>query len=408
MKWWLYIALKQLFPSGKFVSFFAAVSILGVALGVLGLFGTQSVMNGFHEQIGVKLRDTSGDVIIRNRGKPMYDTQPLVESLKKNPAVKSVELAAQGPVMMLVGNVPAFPVLRSYDTITGECAIPIKEKDFVKMGNIDDLDDDSIIVGQRLGASMGIGVGDEVEIFSPTMLNKIKKDEVPMPARLRVVGLLATDYSEVDSNIALVSLRRLRDLYNLGEGSHSVILRLKDGADCELMAREISKNLRYPVRAITWLTNNAAFLRIIKMEKVMMSLIIVLIIIVASFSICISLYTSVLRKTREIGLMGAMGARPLQIACTYCFQGFFIGVLGSFAGLALTVLILHFREPIVEIIVGREALIEFYHFAHLPVKYEFADAWRACVFATVLCTLAGLIPALGAARLKSSEAMRNE
>ena len=69
---------------------------------------------------------------------------------------------------------------------------------------------------------------------------------------------------------------------------------------------------------------------------------------------------------------------------------------------------LHFREPIVEIIVGREALIEFYHFAHLPVKYEFADAWRACVFATVLCTLAGLIPALGAARLKSSEAMRNE
>lgn len=81
--------------------------------------------------------------------------------------------------MMLVGNVPAFPVLRSYDTITGECAIPIKEKDFVKMGNIDDLDDDSIIVGQRLGASMGIGVGDEVEIFSPTMLNKIKKMKFP-------------------------------------------------------------------------------------------------------------------------------------------------------------------------------------------------------------------------------------
>ncbi len=408
MKWWLYIALKQLFPTGKFVSFFAAVSILGVALGVLGLFGTQSVMNGFHEQIGVKLRDTSGDVIIRNRGKPMYDVEPLVDSLKKNPAVKAVELAAQGPVMMLVGNVPAFPVLRSYDTVSGECAIPIKEKDFVQMGDIDDLDDDSIIVGQRLGASIGIGVGDEVEIFSPTMLNKIKKDEVPMPARLKVVGLLATDYSEVDSNIALVSLRRFRDLYNLGDGSHSIILRLKDGVDCGQMAKEISKNLQYPMRAITWLTNNAAFLRIIKMEKVMMSLIIVLIIIVASFSICISLYTSVLRKTREIGLMGAMGARPMQIACTYCFQGFLIGVLGSLAGLGLTVLILHFREPIVEIIVGREALIEFYHFAHLPVKYEFADAWRACAFATVLCTFAGLIPALGAARLKSSEAMRNE
>ena len=96
MKWWLYIALKQLFPSGKFVSFFAAVSILGVALGVLGLFGTQSVMNGFHEQIGVKLRDTSGDVIIRNRGRPMYDTQPLVESLKKIPRLSLLNLPPKG------------------------------------------------------------------------------------------------------------------------------------------------------------------------------------------------------------------------------------------------------------------------------------------------------------------------
>ena len=70
----------------------------------------------------------------------------------------------------------------------------------------------------------------------------------------------------------------------------------------------------------TWLGANEAFLRVIKMEKVMMSLIIFLIILVASFSICISLYTSVLRKTREIGLSAAMGARPLQIAATYCFH----------------------------------------------------------------------------------------
>ena len=137
-------------------------------------------------------------------------------------------------------------------------------------------------------------------------------------------------------------------------------------------------------------------------------LIIFLIIIVASFSICISLYTSVLRKTREIGLVGAMGARPWQIALTYCFQGFVIGVLGSAFGIGLTVALLHFRETLVEIIVGRESLIEFYHFAHLPVKYEFADAFRACVFAITLCTVAGFFPAVRAARLKISEAMRNE
>ncbi len=408
MKWWLYIAFKQLFPSGKFASFFALVSILGVALGILGLYGTQSVMNGFHAQIGKKLRDTTGDIIIRDYGRPMYNLDGLRSKLKSVDGIKSVELMASGPVMMLVRNVPSFPLLRSFDTLSGECAIPIRENNFVKMGDIDMLDDDSIIIGQRLAANLGISVGDKVEVFSPTVLDRIKKDEVPMPVRLDVVGFLATDYSEADSSVALVSLRRMRELYNLGEGAHSVILRLEDGLDPTSFADKIRKDLKAKYSVSTWLTSNEGFLRVIKMEKVMMSLIIVLIIIVASFSICISLYTSVLRKTREIGLLGAMGARPGQIALMYCVQGFFIGVAGSLTGLALTWLILYFREPIVELVVGREALIEFYHFARLPVKYELGDAVSACGFAIALCTLAGLLPALRAAKLKISEAMRNE
>lgn len=412
MKWWLYIALKQLFPTGKVVSFFAAVSLLGVALGVLGLFGTQSVMNGFHSEISLKLRDTTGDVIIRNYGRPMHSLETLKELLKSMPEVESVEFVAQGPVMMVVNNVPVFPMLRSYDTISGECALPIREKKFVRMGSIDDLDDDSIILGQRLAASVGAGVGDKVDVFSPTMLDKIKRDEVPMAASLDVVGLLATDYSQVDSNIALVSLRRMRDLYNLGDGSHSIAIRLKESAkdSAEAFAKKLVDEDIVPrsYYVTTWLGANEAFLRVIKMEKVMMSLIIFLIILVASFSICISLYTSVLRKTREIGLSAAMGARPLQIAATYCFQGFAIGLFGSILGLLLTFLLLHFRAPIAEFIVGREALIEFYHFARLPVKYELKDALWACGFSIVLCTLAGFLPAIRAARLKASEAMRNE
>lgn len=412
MKWWLYIALKQLFPTGKVVSFFAAVSLLGVALGVLGLFGTQSVMNGFHSEISLKLRDTTGDVIIRNYGRPMHSLETLKERLKSMPEVESVESVAQGPVMMVVNNVPVFPMLRSYDTISGECALPIREKKFVRMGSIDDLDDDSIILGQRLAVSVGAGVGDKVDVFSPTMLDKIKRDEVPMAASLDVVGLLATDYSQVDSNIALVSLRRMRDLYNLGDGYHSIAIRLKESAkdSAEAFAKKLVDEDIVPrsYYVTTWLGANEAFLRVIKMEKVMMSLIIFLIILVASFSICISLYTSVLRKTREIGLSAAMGARPLQIAATYCFQGFAIGLFGSILGLLLTFLLLHFRAPIAEFIVGREALIEFYHFARLPVKYELKDALWACGFSIVLCTLAGFLPAIRAARLKASEAMRNE
>ncbi len=409
MPWWLYIAFKQLFPSGKIISFFAAVSILGVSLGILGLFGTQSVMNGFHEQISEKLRDTTGDVILSNFGKPMYNSERLCIYLHdKFPEVVSVEQVASGPVMMIHNNAPIFPMLRSYDTINNECALPIKEKSFIKMGSLDNLDDDSIILGSRLAGNNGISIGDKVEIFSPTMLDRIKKDEVPMPIALEVVGYLNSDYSEVDSNVALVSLRRMRDLYGLSDsGTHSIVLSLKEGTNCDNFAEKLRRE-NIGLKVSTWKDSNEGYLRVIKMEKVMMSLIIFLIIIVASFSICISLYTSVLRKTREIGLSGAMGARPYQIALTYCFQGLFIGVIGSLCGILFTVVLLHFREPLVELIVGRESLIEFYHFAKLPVKYELQDGVCACLFAITLCTLAGLFPAIRAGRLKISEAMRND
>ena len=408
MPWWLYIAFKQLFPSGRPISFFAAVSVLGVALGVLGLFGTQSVMNGFHVKISQKLRDTSGDVIIKRGGHAFADYQNLLDKLTELEGVATAEAVAEGPAMVVYANTPFFPMLRSFDTVRGKTVLPIEREQYVSHGCIDDLDDDAVIIGGRLASRMGVSIGQKIEIYSPAMLDQIKKDEVPLPASLTVVGYLNTDYSPIDSNVMVVSLRRMQDLYGLGDAVHSIILRALDYTQDEALAKKLNNGLVGRLHASTWLDSNESFLNVIKMEKGMMSVIILLIIIVASFSICISLYTSVLRKTKEIGLMGAMGARPSQIILMYCAQGFFIGVLGSLSGLGLTWLILTFRDPIVEFIVGRENLQQFYFFTRLPVEYVFADAWRACLFATFLCTLAGFIPALWAARLKSSEAMRNE
>ncbi|MBR4596932.1 MAG: ABC transporter permease [Opitutales bacterium] len=411
MKWWIYIAVKQLFPTGKRFSFFTLVSVVGVALGVLALFGTQSVMNGFHSEIGVKLVDTGGQVAIDDGGRVLSGKYAdyLCEKLRAMPDVKKVEKVARGAVMMMNGNTPTYPILRSYDTLGGECALPLKEKNFIAWGDISELDDDSVILGAGVAARIGASKGDIVEVYAPTMLERLSKEEVPMPVKLEVAGFLSTGFSDVDKNIALVSLRRLQDLYMLGGGCHSIVLRLNDGVDETDFVKQINADLlRGGARAYTWLTGNEAFLRVIATEKVMMSVIIMLIIIVASFSICSSLYTTVLRKTKERGLTAAMGAQRLQIALSYCLQGFIIGLLGSLLGLALTFLLLENRKGIVEFIVGRDTLEQFYHFSNLPVLYDFGDAFRACLFAVILCTLAGLLPAWRASRLKASEAMRNE
>ncbi|MBO6101636.1 MAG: ABC transporter permease, partial [Opitutales bacterium] len=396
MKWWIYIAIKQLFPSGKFASLFAIVSVLGVGVGVLALFGTQSVMNGFHSEIAAKLKDTGGQIKIEANGKILgANADEIVKALKANPEVEAVEKTACGSVMLMSGSTPAYPLLRSYDTISKDCAIALKDKGYVRMGSLEDLDDDSIIVGIHLANSLGISVGETVEIYAPTMLDKLSKDEIPLPVKMKVVGLLHSGFSDMDKTVCIVSLRRMQDLYSLGRGYHSITIKLKKGADEKAFAKYLNADvLRYPLRAYTWLTGNAQFMRVVMTEKVMMSVIIMLIIIVASFSICSSLYTTVLRKTKEIGLAAAMGARPRQIAACYCLQGFIIGACGAALGIMLTFLILHFRAPIVEFVIGKEALADFYHFSNLPVKYDFYDGARACLFAVILCTLAGLLPAL--------------
>lgn len=411
MKWWIYIAIKQLFPTGKKFSFFAIVSILGVAVGVLALFGTQCVMNGFHNEIGVKLVDTGGQVTLEAGGRVIAgkNAEALFNRLKNNPEVERVEKVARGSVMMMNGNTPTYPVLRSYDTFTNVSAIPIKEKNFVSWGNIDELDDDSVILGVGVANRIGASKGDVVEVYAPTMLERLTRNEVPMPIKLEVVGFLGTGFSDIDKNVALVSLRRMQELYNLGNGFHSYVLKLKDGVDETAFVKQLNADvLNGDVRAYTWLTGNEAFLRVIATEKVMISLITMLIVIVAAFAICSSLYTTVLRKTKEIGLSLAMGARPSQIALCYCFQGFIIGSLGAIVGLCLTFLLLENRASIVEFVVGQEALEQFYHFSSLPVLYDFYDAVKACLFAIILCTLAGLLPAIRASKLKASEAMRNE
>ena len=144
----------------------------------------------------------------------------------------------------------------------------------------------------------------------------------------------------------------------------------------------------------------------------MISFIIIFIILVASFSIAIALMMAVMRKTREIGLLVAMGARPHQVAYSFCFQGFVIGVIGTGVGIAIAVLCLHFRTPILagyaKLTRSNVSFLGQYDVYEIPVHYLMSDFVIVVIFAVIVSTLAGLLPALRAARLKPADALRSE
>lgn len=410
MPWYIYLALKQLFPSRRICSFFALVSILGVALGVMVLLVVQSVMNGFGAEIQRKVIDVGGHVRIES-GAIIDDYHEVMEVARGLPGVEAVEPYAQGVVMAVHRNRPAFPYIRGIQPPNGEpVVVPLES--FILMGSLDELDDEGIVLSSGLAAALAASVGSTIEVYSPLMLERLRADEVLLPRELRVVAIFEAGWNQVDSNTMVGTLRLMQDLYGLGPGVHGVAVRLDRDERSASIAAALNDVLDSPFHAYTWLAANRDLLFVLRLEKTVMFFIILFIILVASFSIASSLLTAVVRKTREIGLIGALGGRSWEIAGVFCLQGLFIGVVGTALGIGGAVLALAYRNEIVQTFArwtkSEAALLEFYQFADLPLRYETSDFVIIISFALVISTLAGLIPAWRASRLQASEALRNE
>ncbi len=410
MPWYLYHALKQLFPSGRFFSFFSCVSIIGVTLGVMVLLIVQSVMNGFGHEIRKKVADFNGDVRIMNGG-IMYNWKEVRDDLESNPAVKAMAPYAGGVLMLQHRRIPAFPIVKGVDILTEGDVVPMR--DYLQSGKLEDLDDDGIFLSIGLAQSIGAYEGSRVEVYTPLMLERMQRDEILLPRELTVRGIYKTGYGTYDTNTIVVTLRLMQELWSLGNGVHGISVKLDEGVDVDTFTANLNKELvDSPARAVSWIETNRDLLFILQLEKTVMFFIIIFIIIVASFSIAIALTMSVVRKTREIGLLVAMGARPSKVAVGFMTQGVVIGLVGAILGVGGALVALHFRNDVVralaKITESEAAFLRFYQFADIPVYYLISDFVLVVVFTIILTTLAGLIPALKAGRLKPADALRSE
>ena len=407
--WYLYSAIKQLFPSKRFFSFFSFMSIIGVTLGVAVLIVVQTVMNGFGERIRSTIVATTGEVRIESNG-IIYNWPEIQSQLLLRDEIEAVAPYAQGIVMLQHEDRPAFPFIRGVEPDAERRVVRLD--DYIVMGSLDDLDDSTVILSEGLAHALGAHPGAVVELYTPLLLERLKADEVLLPMEMEVAGIFRTGWNEIDNNSMLVTLRVMQELYGLEDGVHGLTLKLAGGADPDRIARLLNESLQPPLRAYSWLDSQRDFLFILQLEKTMISFIIIFIILVASFSIAIALMMTVIRKTREIGLLVAMGARPREVALGFCFQGLVIGLVGTALGCLFAVLAIHYRNAVVlafaQLTQSEAAIMRFYQFADIPAHYMAGDFVVVTVFALLISTCAGLIPAWRAARLKPAEALRSE
>jgi lipoprotein-releasing system permease protein len=354
------------------------------------------------------ITDTEGEIQIKSRGL-ISDYPGAVRQVEAVPGVAGATPYAAGMLMVQYQNKPAFPQMRGLDLGSVNRVVGLGR--FVRIGSLDDLDDDSVILSGGLANSLGVRLGAMVDIYTPLMLAR-KDGEVILPRTARVVGVLEIGHQQLDSSTLYCTLRLAQDLYGLGRDVHGINVRVQPGAKEDEVVARINAMLPAGVQAFSWRDSFADFLWVLQLEKNMMTFVLLFVVLVAAFLTMSLLLVLVLKKTREIGLLGALGASRRQIALCFCLQGVGVGVVGTGAGLALGFTVLHFRNELVRAIThvtgGQELLARFYQFSELPEHIEARDLVVIIVSALVLSTLAGIVPAVIAARLKPVEALRSE
>ena len=172
MPWYFYLALKQLFPTGRF-PFFTAISITGVALGVWVLVVVTSVMGGFGYELRRMIVQTEGEVQVKGNG-VIQDVPAVLASVKAAPGVAAATPFVAGPVMVLGSGRPAFPIFRGVDLDTVEQVANLQR--FIRIGRLEDLDDDAIILSSEVASQLGARLGHVIEIYSPLLIEKLKAE----------------------------------------------------------------------------------------------------------------------------------------------------------------------------------------------------------------------------------------
>ena len=225
---------------------------------------------------------------------------------------------------------PSFPTIQGIDINSVGRVIPLSR--YIIAGSLDNLDDDSIILSSQLARSIGAVLGSKVGVYTPLAMEKATNDnEVLLPSALTVVGIFEIGHQQLDSSTVIVTLRKMQDLYGLGHAVHGVYVKIAPGLDADLAAGRINEALRadegrtlprgQALQARSWAEVEQDFLWVLQLEKNIMTVILLFVVIVAAFLTMSLLLVLVLKKTREIGLLGALGAGRRAIALCFCLQG---------------------------------------------------------------------------------------
>ncbi|MCL4456218.1 MAG: lipoprotein-releasing ABC transporter permease subunit [Nitrospirae bacterium] len=410
----LFIALRYLKSKKrhKGISFNTVISITGVAVGVMALLVVLSVMSGFHEDLQKKILGANAHAIVLSYKGGIEDYKPVMERLKTEPHVVSTAPFVLGQVMVSSGKRAHGVFLRGI-----EPSLELKTTDIlkhIKRGSVQEALEGArgkgqgsrlpwIILGKELAAMLGVITDDTVNIISPTgevgplgMLPKVKQ--------FKVIAVFEMGMFEYDTNLALTDIKSTQEFFGYGTAVSGIELRLDDIYKAAAVRDSVNKKLGFPYYARDWMQMNRNLFSALKLEKFAMFVILILIVLVASFNIVSTLMMNVMEKQKEIAILKAMGATNQGVMAVFIFQGLLIGLIGTAIGMTGGYVlgnIIHNYEII-------KLPADVYYLSKLPVKMKLTDFIVVSFSAVAISFLSTLYPSYYAAKLNPVESLRYE
>jgi len=426
----LFLAARYLKPKRTFLAVITLISVLGVTLGITVLILVMSVMTGFERELQRKVIGFDAHLLVTNNG--LIDRwKEIVGKAEKTPGVVAAAPFVQGPVIVEFNHQRLAPKIRGIEPKLEQRVSDLSK--FIVAGKLD-LSGDSTVIGSELARTLGVQVGDVITIYSPGNLGQVLEQldrlkgkssqgksskgdvdslrQLVLPTQLMVTGIFESGRYLYDSEFLLVPLHIGQELYGLGGSIHGISVRTTDPNSAAEIREELRKNLPDELSCVTWMDLNKQLFDAIAMERHVMFFLLMFIILVAAFGIMNTLITVTVQKTREIGVLKALGARTWQIVSVFVVQGMVVGIIGVVSGLILGMSLIRWRNEVSQWLASALGVEIFprsiYQFNEIPAEVVPTDVALICVSAFVICSLAALIPAWIASRLDPVKALRCE
>jgi lipoprotein-releasing system permease protein len=407
---WRYLRSRR---GSKLLSLISIIAIGGVLVGVSALIVIIGVMNGLQHDLREKILVGSPDVRVLSYGEDLKiaDWQTVLDKVRKQPGVVTAAPFVLTEALMTAGHdyaggvyvvgllpagrgVPDVTTIRSHAT-SGD--FRFASTDGRQRG---------VVLGKLLSQRFNKYPGDSINLLSAggAKMNPVTGGLVPRIERFEVTGVVSTGMYEYDNSYVFVALDKAQNLAGLGTGVTGIEVKTTDRWQATSVAASLTSALGWPYRTVDWEEQNHSLFQALKLEKLGMGVILLLIVLVAAFNIVSTLTMVVADKTKEIGILKAMGMPAKSIRRIFFAQGLVIGVVGTFFGLILGF--------------GAALALDKYHFIkldpqvyfidHLPVSTQPADVMWIVLASIAIAAIATVYPSVQASRLFPIEAIRHE